>query len=301
LTIRDRILRRMMNLKGQNRDTTSPAAQRCARIGNTMADRILALIPIRPEILRLNGLSARQGTHGTKGPAMTNTGIMKVDAKPNVEVDPLMDAAQAELEALESEAESAMAEHDQSNPYDWLVQWYGRKHLQFNTLEQVELAALDAAKGRVKAEYRAKRKAMDWKWGEEVRKQVSDAVRAKKGKAKSVNYPFGRCGFRTTGGKDSVVVDDEDAAIAEAEAAEIEGAVRVSKRLVKSELMKHLKDGGELDGVRIQKTLKREKCYVGKHVLGGNDDEPVETDEPEEMADQPTAAQFFGDVNDAGI
>lgn len=217
--------------------------------------------------------------------------IVVVEKSQLAEPDPLMEAAQEELELLEADAEAAKADFDPNDPYGWLVPWYQRQHLQCDTLEQVELAALDAAKERVKAEYRTRRKVLDYKWGEEARRQVDATVRAKKGKAKSVNYPFGRAGFRQVGGKDTVVITDEAAAIRDAKAKSLAGVVKTTETLSKTAILKHLEGGVSIVGAHKETTPRREVCYVGTHVLGGK--ELLEPDPTPALPQKMNADAFF--------
>ena len=129
-----------------------------------------------------------------------------------------------------------------------------------------KLAALDAVDAkveeqidRIKRQQLAKRKALWWNYGNEFEAQVRREIAAQGGKKKSRDYVHGRAGLRKTGGKETVIVEDEDAAT---NAAELLCPEAVKRSLSKAKLLKHIKDTGEvLPGTRIETTPTKDDFY----------------------------------------
>ena len=81
-----------------------------------------------------------------------------------------------------------------------------------------KLADIDAASKRIteqaaamQAQLVTARKAVWWKYGREFQSQVASDLHAQGGKKKSVSYLQGNAGYRSTGGKPQLVIDNEAA------------------------------------------------------------------------------------------
>jgi len=176
-------------------------------------------------------------------------------------IDQAMVEMQAELSPLAADA--ALAESRADGDMSWLPEWYLRK------LAEVE-AAEAAIKEHTQALLRqcgARRKALEWKWGREVNVQVDKDLRAQGGPKRSVRYATGVAGYRAVGGKDRVVVVDEERAMAAA-AKSCKDAIKVERTLLTSILLEHLKKTGEaLPGTKLESTPREDRFYAGKTVL----------------------------------
>ena len=178
---------------------------------------------------------------------------------------------QAELAVLQADANLAESRHDPNDPMGWLGDWF--------TLQQT---MLDAARAAVKAQAKvmlrqieARRKTLEWNWGREFRIQVDKDLRAQHGKKKSVDYEGGRAGYRIAGGKETLVVEDEDAAATFA-AMNVPDALKTE--VLKSVLLEHAQaTGEEIPGCRRETPEKRDTFYAGKHVLDVSMPEPEPT------------------------
>ena len=116
----------------------------------------------------------------------------------------------------------------------WLGDWFTQK-----------LVELDGKDGALRIQYEARRRQLKaqrarlfYAWGD----QLEQLVKETKGKRKSVDFAYGRCGFRTS---TRTEVYEEESAIRWAKIYAT-AAVRVQERLLKSELPKR----GEIPGVR---------------------------------------------------
>lgn len=165
-------------------------------------------------------------------------------------VDTEMQALAAELEALLPDAHLAAQQNEK-----WLPTWFLRKH-----------AELDAAKELVFEQYRkmlaqidARKKALDYQWGAEFKAQVDADLAEQGGKKKSIDYLTGRAGYRTSGGRKTIVIEDETAAI---NAAYMACPDAIKRSLLKSVVQAYVEaTGEELPGTRLETTPKVESFY----------------------------------------
>jgi len=116
-------------------------------------------------------------------------------------------------------------EESSSGPL-WLGDWYTQQLCRI----EAERAALKAQHARLMAELAAREKALAWKW----RGALEEVVRTMlaKSKRKSVDFAYGRCGWRRS---KRVEVVDEEAAMAWARS-RWPGAIKRTESLLKSEL-----------------------------------------------------------------
>ena len=166
-----------------------------------------------------------------------------------------VDAELAEVwEVLEADVALAQ-KHSDADPDTALVEWYLGKW-----------DDLSAAEKRIKAHAKVllnqvanRRKGLQWKFGPLVMAKVNRDLNEQKGKKKSVTYGTGRAGYRTVGGKDRVVIDNEQQAIA---AAELHCPDAVTTKLKVSELAAWAESTGEpLEGTHIEQMEARESFY----------------------------------------
>jgi hypothetical protein len=163
---------------------------------------------------------------------------------------PAIDVAMEEVEALLADSHTA-----QTDDGRWLAPWYLRKLAELDAAE----AMIDEQAKRMKSQIGARRKALEWKWGEPFRAQVDADIQAQGGKKKSVDYLTGRAGYRAVGGRPKVTITDEAQAIAAAERA---CPAAVKKSLLLTPLLDHVKATGEvLPGTDYTVTPKEERFY----------------------------------------
>ena len=233
---------------------------------------------------------------------MSNIAVVRKDQI--VEPDPFMAAVQEELDA-------AKAAHNPDSPWggSGTVEFYQERVLECDVLEAVKLQVLDEQKEAVKRHYRNVRARLDHLCLPDAERDVKAALRAQGGRKRSVAFLWGTAGYRKTGGKPTVLVTDEPAAIRAAKTAAIPDVVTVTERLNKPALLKHLQaSGGDLPGAQLSTTLESDLFYVRskdtgrRHTVGG--DELPAPAPPPLLGNKPTAVQFFDadpDVNDAGL
>lgn len=226
--------------------------------------------------------------------------IVVVDKDQIVAPDPLMEAAQEEIDAITAEVEAAKAAYDPSSPWggSGIVDYYQEQMLDCDQMEALKVTVLKGQIEAVKRHYKGQRAALDWVCREDVEREVAAAVRAQPGKKKSVAFKYGTAGFRKVGGRDTVVIDDEAQAIKAAKAAKLAGVVTTVEKLNRTALLKHMKQGTAVAGAHRETTPTAEKCFVGKTVLG-KDELPAPPPQPQLPAKP--ADDFFDNVNDAGL
>lgn len=183
--------------------------------------------------------------------------------------DPLAEA----LEDVINEQADEAALAREADPDAWLPEWYAEKEARLVGAEaaaqaryDAELSLLQQGLDGVKSEVRRQRSGLEWKWAEPLRKELN--ARLQGGKSRSINTTYGKVGFRTSGGGEKLVVDDEDAAIEDALLRE-PSAVKMS--LLTSMVHK------DLAGTHFLKPDATERLYVGKTVLGKKELEGGET------------------------
>jgi hypothetical protein len=130
------------------------------------------------------------------------------------------------------------------------------------------LGELDAVEAIAKKNYEkilrqvsARRKGL-WYWrGAEFEQLVAQDIKTQPGKKKSFTYSTGTAGYRKVGGKETVVVFDEVAAIANAKDA-CPYVVKTETSLRKTELLRYMqRTGEELPGTRLETTPAEERFY----------------------------------------
>ena len=165
-----------------------------------------------------------------------------------------VDIAMDELGVLLADAELARQNSDDEGGMHWLPPWYLGRLAEFDALREVVKVQCN----KMLAQVAARQKALEWKWGQQFQAQVNQDLQAQGGKKKSVDYPTGRAGFRSTGGKPTLVIRDEDEALA---AAEVVCPDAVKRTLRKAELKEFLAAGNTLPGAELQPTEKRDTFY----------------------------------------
>jgi len=159
-----------------------------------------------------------------------------------------VDDAMAELAEMMADAQRAQRSGEYDDPNGYLPQWFLGK-----------LADLDTAEAIVKAQYKvilaqiASRRSQLWyNFGADFQAQVQKDLLAQKAihpTKKSVSYLTGNAGYRTTGGKPSVVITDASAASLFYDKNYPEA---VTYTISKTAALKYYKDTGEIaPGVEI--------------------------------------------------
>lgn len=181
---------------------------------------------------------------------------------------PSNDELAEELEVLLIEAEHARK--TSGGEMSWLPNWFLDK-----------LAEFEAARARLKANYELLCNGVDqmekglwWKWGEDFMVQVNHDIQEQAGKKKSKRYLHGTAGKRTIGGRETVIIDDEQKAIA---AATLFCPEAVKTTLLATALKAYAAAAGEsLAGTHIEKTEKVETFYPKSPLtaLPGEDEQP---------------------------
>lgn len=165
--------------------------------------------------------------------------------------------AEEELNLLAQEA-ALDAKRDKLSNEQWLVEkmpeWYIGKKAELNAAREI---IKEQAK-RMLAQIDAREKVIDWNWAEQFQAQVNTDLRAQGGKKKSIDYLTGRAGWRSTGGKPTLVVEDEAKALA---MAELMCPEAVTRKLKTSVLLKYAQANEPLDGTRVEQTGKVESFY----------------------------------------
>lgn len=158
-----------------------------------------------------------------------------------------------ELEVLLVEAEHARK--TSGGEMAWLPNWF------LDKLEEFK-----AARARLKANYELLCNGVDqmekglwWRWGHEFMIQVNHDIQEQAGKKKSKRYLHGSAGKRTVGGEETVVIDDEQGAIA---AAMLHCPEAVKTSLLTTPLKVYATEtGAPLPGTHIETTEKAETFY----------------------------------------
>jgi hypothetical protein len=175
----------------------------------------------------------------------------------NTELDAVDVEYMESVEVLTADAELA-AKRD---PTGWIIEWFMRKEVELD-------AAKEAIEKHVKLllnQIEAQRKGLHWKWGLMFRQEAEARLKAER-KSKSFLTPFGRVGHRSQGGKPTLVVEDEEAAIAEAE---IVAPDAVKRSLLKTPLLEYAQQHERpIAGTRIETPEKHDVFYAGSHTFG---------------------------------
>ncbi len=167
---------------------------------------------------------------------------------------PVVDIAMDELGVLLADAELARRDSDDEGGNHWLPPWYLGRLEEFKALREVIKVQCNKMLGQVAA----REKALQWKWGQPFQAQVNQDLQAQGGKKKSVDYPTGRAGFRSTGGKPQLVIHDEEEAL---EAAEVVCPDAVTKSLRKADIKEFLASGHTLPGAELEETETQDTFY----------------------------------------
>ncbi|NLX97577.1 MAG: hypothetical protein GXY83_15525 [Rhodopirellula sp.] len=161
-----------------------------------------------------------------------------------------VDVAMEELEVL-----LADANREAQVETNWLAPWYLRKMAE---LEAAESLIKEQSK-RMLAQVAARRKALEYQWGQAFKAQVDADLAEQGGKKKSIDYMTGRAGYRSSGGKPQIVIEDENAAI---EAAEMACPDAIKRTIIKSVLQAYVESTGEeIPGTKLITTPKVEHFY----------------------------------------
>jgi len=158
-----------------------------------------------------------------------------------------------EIELLLAQAEHARK--SSGGEMSWLPNWF------LDKLEEFK-----AARARLKANYELlcngvaqMEKGLWWKWGREFMAQTNSDIAEQAGKKKSKRYLHGTAGHRTTGGKDIIVIDNEQSAVA---AATLYCPEAVKTTLLKTPLIEYATETGEaLAGTHLETTEKVEVFF----------------------------------------
>ncbi|MCP4308481.1 MAG: hypothetical protein GY788_27110 [bacterium] len=128
--------------------------------------------------------------------------------------------------------EEELADEPDREPFDdaWVPSWLTQQYLHLDADE----GAIKEQTKRLLASVKARRKYLDWACTKRAEAIVKGDLEAKGGKRKSIDYPYGRCGFRSN---KRVVVHDEQVVLAWA-AFYCTDAIKVSEKLVTGPLPK---------------------------------------------------------------
>ena len=201
----------------------------------------------------------------------------------------LGDEAVEELRVLEADAQLAESRADDMS---WLPEWCLRKLAEFVSAEE----AIKEHSAKLLKQVDTRRRSLLWKWGRQVNAQVNADLRAQGGKKKSFQYATGRAGYRTNPSRDAVAVTDEPVAMAAA-ARQCPEAIKVTRKLLPSELQKHLKATGEiLPGTAVTTKPAERRFFIGATVLRGPE---LPMAEPEASPRQ-SAEEFLGTAEHGG-
>ena len=168
--------------------------------------------------------------------------------------DPLILAMEEKFAEVDTRAEIAKAGE---SGMEWLPNWYTR----YKGEIQDSIMRLDAAYQAAKKQIEAEGRALDYRWGmalrEEIDKQFADGAAKKK---KSIRNLFGKIGYRKVASRISVIIDDDDIAIKEAETICPEV---IKKSLSKTAIKKIFEETGlELEGTHIEESDEYQKFYI---------------------------------------
>ena len=189
--------------------------------------------------------------------------------------------------ALEADATQAQ-EHAQPGEMSWLPTWFLGQLNQLDAAEEV----IKAQTKRLLAEIDTRRKALRWKYGQPMQAQVEADLAKQKGRKRSVNYPTGTAGFRASGGKERLAVENEVVAIGHAESV-CPAAVVVHKHLLVTKALEYAKETGEIiAGTKIETTPKVDKFYANKLVFE-KPELPATSGAGDEQQTQRQAAEKF--------
>jgi hypothetical protein len=138
---------------------------------------------------------------------------------------------------------------------NWLVPWWLRKKAELEAAREL----VKTQSKKLLAQIDSRERALDYQWGQAAQAHVTADIQAQGGKKKSVTYLTGASGYRTTGGRVTVVIEDEIAAI---EAAEMACPDAIKKSISKSAVQAYIAaTGEELPGVRLETTPTVETFY----------------------------------------
>ena len=177
------------------------------------------------------------------------------------------------MEAIEGaiiDAELARRQHPDQDSAEWLLDWFMSKR-----------ADCDEARKRIKERSAAMLRQVDtyekglwFKWGREFQAEVNRRLGAQIGKKKrSIDTFHGKTGYRSVGGKKTVVVEDEERAMAQAELL-VPDAVK--KSLLVSKLLEYAEQHEPIDGTRVETTKKEDSFYPKRPQSLLEADEPAE-------------------------
>lgn len=206
-----------------------------------------------------------------------------------------------------------MGDHDGIEPTD-VVLWEDipeveRAALSFADWGVREINLTKAMAERAKAQGKAmhaqlmrRAEYIEKRYAAELQAAVDADLAIQPGKKESVNYLFGRAGYRKR--KDKVVVEDEQAVIAFCEELGLHNCVRVTKELRITALRDSIDMGAKIPGVRIDKVKPTDPkdFYISTHGLDDGITKLKEEHYESRARNHPriTSGEFFGTGDDVG-
>lgn len=173
---------------------------------------------------------------------------------------PIDEFMAAELEALIVEAELAKGRGDTADPDGWVVDFFLRAAGQLRAAEDV----IDGQYKVLKRQIEARRKGLLWKWGPTFQAESRKRLATGK-KKKSFDTFFGRVGLRKSGGRETLIIDDEVQAL---EAAEFLCPDAIKRSLTKTPVLELIKSGTPVPGAHVETTPEVETFYAGDITFG---------------------------------
>jgi hypothetical protein len=131
-------------------------------------------------------------------------------------------------------------------PEDWLPDWYLRK---WKETEEMEKVIKEQAK-RMINQLKARRQALQWRFGGKFQSVVTARIEEEGGKKKSVNYFAGKAGYRRS--PEKIIVNDEEHFLnwydeqPDEIKADLSSAIRRSVR--KTPILEYVRANGDLPG-----------------------------------------------------
>lgn len=144
-----------------------------------------------------------------------------------------------------------------------LPEWYLAQEAKDSAMEEMVRRQAE----RIIAGINARRKAREWRWGSEFRRQVEQDMANQKGKKKSVNYITGTAGFRMVPGKVHII---DAAALKDWAVANLPDALSLDLHV--TPIRKHIEESGEVPP-GAEYTPPHDKFYpaAAGPMLGGTD------------------------------
>ena len=154
------------------------------------------------------------------------------------------------------------------DPDGWVIEWYMKRLVELGAAEQAIKDHVQLLLNQIKAS----RRGLEWKWGMMFRSESERRLKAQKGK--SFLTPFGRIGKRSTGGKPTLVIDDEQQALA---AAQFLCPDAIKRSLLKEPLKEYAAQGKAIAGTHMETPPQHDVFYAGETTFGEQTLEGTET------------------------